>query len=295
MTPRTSVPRHLRALRAVVRALPRGRYRALATLAPRSGRFVAELAAEVGGALFNCDLGDQIAREACFTGVYEPPVTRIFRHHVHAGGTAIDAGANWGYFTLIAAAAVGTSGRVIALEPDLRQYARLSSNLQLNGFAQVELLASAAAAGHGEAQLAGYRDGEENQGTSSIAVNDASSTFTVPTIALDAIAGGGPVDMVKIDVEGAEDLVLAGMRDGLSARRYRAILLELHPTLLQARGVDPLACVRLLLDHGYRGWTIDGSPRAYGRAMSRSCSPEKLLRPLDLWRASRWPHLLWLC
>ncbi len=124
---------------------------------------------------------------------------------------------------------------------------------------------------------------------------DAASTFAVPFIALDEIAGTAPVDMVKIDVEGAEDLVLAGMRDGLSGRRYRAILLELHPALLQARGVDPMTCVRLLLDHGYSGWTIDGSPRAYRRALAPSSSPEALLQPLDDWRNSPWPHLLWLC
>ncbi len=289
-----SVPLHLRALRAVVRALPRGRYGALATLAPRSGRFVAALAADVGGALFDCDLGDLIAREACFTGVYEPPVTRIFRRHIRPGGTVIDAGANWGYFTLIAAAAAGTSSRVIALEPDPRQHARLCRNLQLNAYAHVQPLASAASAGQGQIRLAGYQEGEENQGTSSIVAPNGASTFTVPTIALDEIAGTGPVDMVKIDVEGAEDLVLAGMRDGLSARRYRAILLELHPALLQARGLDPMTCIRLLLDHGYHGWTIDGSPRAYRRALDSSCSPESILQPLDVWRNSPWPHLLWL-
>ena len=282
-------------LRALVRSLPRGRYRALGALAPRSGRFVAPLAMDIGGALFDCDLGDHIAREACFTGSYEPPVTRIFRHHIGAGGTAIDAGANWGYFALVAAAAVGIRGRVIALEPDPRQTARLSRNLELNAFRHVEAVASAAAAGIGEVRLAGYADGQTNQGTSSIVgAAESDDAFVVPTTALDEIAGDSPVDIVKIDVEGAEDLVLAGMRDGLSSQRYRAILLELHPAHLQARGVDPMICIRLLLDHGYRGWTIDLSPRAYRRAFAPSGSPDTLLQPLDDWRNSPWPHLLWL-
>lgn len=291
----SSVPLHIRALRAIVRTLPRGRYRALAALAPASGRFVAPLAADLGGALFDCDLGDQIAREACFTGMYEPPVTRIFRHHIRAGGTVIDAGANWGYFALVAAVSVGTRGRVIALEPDPRPYARLRRNLELNVFQHVEALAYAAGAATGEVRLAGYQEGHENRGTSSIvAGRESDGAFVVRTIALDEIAGTGPVDMVKIDVEGAEDLVLAGMRDGLLAHRYRAILLELHPEPLQARGIDPMACVQLLLDHGYRGWTIDGSPRAYRRAITPSSPLETLLQPLDNWRNSPWPHLLWL-
>jgi hypothetical protein len=84
------------------------------------------------------------------------------------------------------------------------------------------------------------------------------------------------------------------MRDGLSARRYRAVLLELHPTLLRARGVDPEACIRLLLDHGYCGWTIDGTPRAYRRAIDPSSPADALLKPLEEWRHVPWPHLLWL-
>lgn len=226
--------------------------------------------------------------------MYEPPVTQVFRHYMRAGGTVIDAGANWGYFALVAAAVVGPRGRVIALEPDPRQYARLCRNVELNAFRQVQPLASAAAAGNGEMRLAGYKDGDDNQGTSRIAAADVSAAFTVPTIAIDEIAQPSTVDMIKIDVEGAEDLVLAGMRDGLSARRYRAILLELHPALLQTRLVDPAACITLLLDHGYRGWTIAGTAHAYRRALA-SASPDTLLQPLDGWRNSPWPHLLWLC
>jgi FkbM family methyltransferase len=295
MPPAASAPLHVRALRAVVRSLPRGRYRAIASFAPTSGQFVTSLAADVGGALFDCDLGDQIAREACFTGLYEPPVTRIFQHHIRAGSTIVDAGANWGYFALVAAAAVGPGGRVIALEPDPRPHARLCRNLELNRFPHVQALSSAAAAGTGEIRLAGYADGDENRGTSRIVATNGSDAFVVPTIALDQVTGNVAVDMVKIDVEGAEDLVLAGMRDGLSARRYQALLLELHPDLLRARGADAAACVRLLLDHGYRGWSLDGSRRAYRQAVRPSCPIGELLRPLDDWSSSAWPHLLWLC
>jgi FkbM family methyltransferase len=291
-----SAPLHVRALRAVIRSLPRGRYRALGALAPRSGRFVTGLGTDIGGALFDCDLGDQIAREACFTGLYEPPVTRVFQRHVAEGGTVIDAGANWGYFALVAGAAVGPRGRVVALEPDPRQHARLQRNLDLNAFPHVQALPSAAAARAGEMRLTGYTDGHDNRGTSSIVRGDApESAFVVPTITLDEIAGTAVIDIVKIDVEGAEDLVLAGMRDGLSSRRYKAILLELHPALLRERGTDPMTCIRLLLDHGYRGWTIDGSPRAYRSASVAASSPETLLLPLDTWSSSPWPHLLWLC
>ena len=118
-------PLQVRALRSILRALPRGRYRVLGAVAPTRGRFVAELAADAGGARFACDLGDQISREACMTGLYEPPMTRVMQHHLPAGGTAVDLGANWGYFSLLAAASVGPAGSVLALEPDPAAVRRL--------------------------------------------------------------------------------------------------------------------------------------------------------------------------
>ncbi|HYT67006.1 MAG TPA: FkbM family methyltransferase [Vicinamibacterales bacterium] len=296
---RLVLPWTVRAVRSVLRRLPRGRYCALSTIAPRRGRFVGALADDLGGARFDCDLSDQLSREVCFTGLYEPPVTRVFQQQLHAGSAAVDAGANWGYFTLVAAAAVGDRGRVISLEPDPRQYEALTRNVALNGFAHVQSMQMAAAAGTGHMTLVGYADTDANRGITSIATSAGSQgnrRFDVPASSLDDLTGALPsIDIVKIDVEGAEDLVIAGMRDGLASRRYRSVLLELHPSLLQARGVDPHSCIRALLDHGYRGWTIDATPAVYRRAMNPAIAADALLRPLDEWRNAAWPHLLWLC
>ena len=292
------MPGRVRALRGVIRRLPRGRYAALAYFAPSEGRFPARLAEDAGGARFDCDLSDQIAREVCFTGLYEPPMTRVLQGLLKPGGVAIDAGANWGYFTLVAAAAVGDRGRVIALEPDPRQHALLSGNIAMNGLAHVDARPDAAADAHRRVTLTGYREPEANRGVSSIAIDrqDDGPRFEVDAVTIDGITRDLPaVDAVKIDVEGAEDLVLAGMRAGLASHRYRAVLLELHPSLLAARGIAPESCLRTLEGHGYRGWTIDASPAAYRRALDPGTPPASLRAPLDAWRTSAWPHLLWLC
>jgi FkbM family methyltransferase len=299
-------PLGVRALRSILRSLPRGRYRVLAAVAPSRGRFIAELASDAGGARFACDLGDQISREVCLTGLYEPPMTRILQHHLPPGGTAVDLGANWGYFSLIAAASAGSGGSVLALEPDPRQFDALSRNVSLNGFAQVSALQVAASSGEGRVSLVGYDEADANRGVSRIVTPDPRSPvpdppprerrFDVAATSVDLLtAASARVDVVKIDVEGAEDAVLEGMREGLAARRYRALLLELHPELLRAKRVDPASCVAQLRDLGYRGWTIDPSSDAYRRAMDPGVPVDSLLQPLDRWRDSPWPHLLWLC
>ena len=278
-----------------MRRMPRGRYHVLARLAPASGRFIGRLAGELGGARYDCDLADLISREVCFTGLYEPPVTRVFTHYARPGAAIADVGANWGYFTLVAAPAVGPSGSVLAIEPDPRQFAALSANVTLNGFAHVQCIQAAASSSDGRVTLAGFADDEANRGVSRIGeAAQGGRTFDVRAVRLDALTAA-QVDLVKIDVEGAEDLVIEGMRDGLQSRRYRAIVLELHPELLRGRGVDPSICLRRLTDLGYRGWTIDVSPAAYRRALDPGTPIDDLLRPLDHWRETAWPHLLWLC
>jgi FkbM family methyltransferase len=299
-------PLRIRALRSILRALPRGRYRVLAAVAPDRGRFIAELAADAGGARFACDLGDQISREVCMTGLYEPPMTRLVQHHLPPGGTAVDLGANWGYFSLIAAASVGPSGSVLALEPDPRQFEALSRNVALNRFQQVAPRQVAASAREGRVNLVGYDEADTNRGVSRLAgpevgdrgsgIRDRARRFDVAATSVDVLtANHSRVDVVKIDVEGAEDLVLEGMREGLAARRYRALLLELHPELLRAKGVDPGSVTARLSDLGYRGWTIDSSSAAYRRAIDPGVAVDSLLQPLDRWRETPWPHLLWLC
>jgi FkbM family methyltransferase len=290
-------PWRVRALRAVLRRLPRGRYSVLGAVAPSRGRFTSRLAADAGGATFACDMADQISREVCLTGLYEPPVTRVVQHHLRPGGTVVDAGANWGYFSLLAAAAVGPEGTVLALEPDPRQFEELSRNISANGFRQVLPLQAAASAGEGRLSLVGYDQGQANRGVSRVAGPSVPGPrFDVRATSIDVLTAASPhVDLVKIDVEGAEDAVLDGMRGGLSARRYRALVLELHPDLLRASGVDPVSCVERLRDHGYRGWTIDLGPGAYRDALDPAVDVASLLRPLDRWQETPWPHLLWLC
>jgi FkbM family methyltransferase len=296
--------------RRLIRALPAGRFRA-AALAARStaAPFVARMSPDHGGARFWCDLRDTIARDVCLIGIYEPQVSQVMAALLGSATASavsstvvVDVGANWGYFTLMAAELVGRSGRVLAVEPDPRMFALLQRNLSLNGLSQVDAVACAAGADRETRWLHGYADGAENRGVSRIRAGagtaDGVTAFAVRTAPLDLLLDErniGAVDLIKIDVEGFEADVLGGMADGLATQRYRRIVIELHPALLAERGTTAEECAARLLAAGYTGWAFDHSPSAVRRAAySRSLPLSALLTPCAGVPADDpWPHMLW--
>jgi FkbM family methyltransferase len=300
---RTELPRAplaLRALAWLVRRLPAGRYRAM-NLVRRGGPFAARLPAEAGGGTFACDLRDLIAREAFFTGRYAPQETALLGALLRPGGTFVDVGANWGYFTLLAAHRVGDAGRVVALEPDPRLFRLLEENLLRSGAWNAVPLPLAAAERAGTLVLAGHDADAGNWGLSSLVAGTADEgarRFPVEAARLDDVLdelGIERVDLLKLDVEGAEDRALRGMEGGLARGRYRRVLVELHPGL-HPRGralEDDVAA--LFRAAGWRGWRVDHSAAATRRAAyARRPDPRALLVSLDGAAADDpWPHHLW--
>ena len=141
----------------IIRALPAGRYRAMNWVAGRSaGPFVARMPPDLGGSKFRCDLSDPLMREVCFTGRYEPQETALLARLLGPGMTAVDVGANWGYFTLVAAHLVGPTGRVVSVEADPRAHDTLSWNVTSNGLTSVRVVAAAAADQVGTLSFAAY-------------------------------------------------------------------------------------------------------------------------------------------
>lgn len=293
-------PAWFRAARALVRRLPAGRFRAFERLS-RAGvpPFEDRLAEDVGGWRYGCDLRNVIAREACLTGRTAPAETAAVVASLPRGGTFVDVGANWGYFTLVAAHAVGESGRVVALEPDPRVHAELRANLRRNGIRNVAALAVAASDRAGEATLSGYAEADRNRGVSSLVAAPAGDapSFPVRTAPLDDLLDEqsvDSVDLVKIDVEGAEELVVRGMARGLASGRYRRILVELHP----GQHPDPArlgaTMYATMNGAGYRGGWIETGPEAERDALYGRAAPRPRLRPVTGDEPlGAWPHQLW--
>jgi FkbM family methyltransferase len=179
-----------------------------------SFRFFHQASATERGALFNPD--------------YNLEELDFLRAHTPQGGVFVDVGANVGTYALALARQVGTTGKVIAIEPHPVTHARLAFNRSASGFSQVALVA--AAAGPADGELLIETDGD-NLGASHIVSGErAGNAVRVPSLRLLRIlddAGMRRVDTLKIDVEGFEDRVLTGFfREAPQALWPRAIVIE---------------------------------------------------------------------
>lgn len=293
-----AAPLWFRAARAAIRQLPAGRFRAFNWLVKVPlPPFEDRLGDDAGGMAYRCDLRYVASREMCLTGRYAPRETALLRALLKPGDTLVDVGANLGYFTLVGAALVGAGGRVVALEPDPRMAAELEENVRRNRLAQVHTIRAAAFDRRGTATLAGYDEDAGNWGVSRLQSAPASlTTFTVECAPLDDLLdemGIEDVPLVKIDVEGAEQAVLRGMRAGLARGRYRRVLVELHPWEYADRAAAVREMVEEMQAFGFRGLLADSSPAAvrpalYGRGGLPSMVPFAADTPV-----AGWPHVLW--
>lgn len=241
-------------------------------------RFLAKMPAELGGYAFDCPLRDIVARHVFLTGAFAHHEVAYMRATLKPGMRFVDVGAHWGLLTLLATHLVGETGRAIALEPDPRMLARLNFNLELNHIPNVHVLEVAAADRNSELVLAGY-PAEAGDWTASRLTDAPASgptAFRVQGRRLDDVldeVGEREIDLVKIDVEGAEGMVLRGMEKGLTQQRYKRVLLELHPEELEKRSQRVAEVAELLTSKGYSGYRLDRSSAQRRRAYYHPWQP----------------------
>ncbi|MGB6041947.1 MAG: FkbM family methyltransferase [Pirellulales bacterium] len=154
------------------------------------------------------------------------------------GNTFIDVGCNKGDFALFAATLVGHTGRVFAVEPDNENCLWIGKSIELNHYQNIDLFPLALSDHEGEGTLhLGKKSGHHS--LIGGVENLAGTTAAVPLKRLDTLvresAGPQQVDVIKIDVEGAERQVLDGARDTLESNPHLALFLDIH----RQHGVDP--------------------------------------------------------
>lgn len=204
--------------------------RGLLNRAAAEGVQVVEVA---GGPLRGARLAlDLQSEKDHWLGTYEPLVQDAIERLLQPGQVAYDVGANIGYTSLLLAEAVGPAGLVVAFEPLLVNFRRLCENLDLNAQGKwVEAVNAAVGDQGGWAQFLVHSSGAMGK-LSGSAGREIQYEHEIPVkiVTIDDFVlkhDRRAPNLVKIDVEGGERAVLAGMRKVL--RRYRpALLLELH-------------------------------------------------------------------
>jgi FkbM family methyltransferase len=189
------------------------------------------------------------------SGVYEPEMLATLQRFLKPGDTFADVGANEGYFSVVASRLVGPTGRVLAVEPQLRLQPILQRNFELNQSGNVTLVAAAVSDQPGEAQIH-LTPGMNNSASSLMQpTRYPLARQTVRTATLAEIfrdAGIERCALLKIDIEGWEYEAVLGSRSLFADGRVAAIALELHPHLLRARKLDGGEITRFLAGCGYR-------------------------------------------
>jgi FkbM family methyltransferase len=171
-----------------------------------------------------------IDRAIFLYGIWEISSTRFVERFLEQGMTFIDVGAATGYYSLIAAHLVGPGGMAYSFEPHPLLKAKLERNVALNSLRNVVSHPEAVAAHTGT--IAFYETEDKgNYGTSSLILPPDQPTrrSMAPCVTLDDFVRSLPrqgVDLVKIDVEGAEMSVLEGATKLLSTREGPALLFE---------------------------------------------------------------------
>jgi FkbM family methyltransferase len=175
-------------------------------------------------------VGHTVAR----TGTYEPEVSATLRRLLRPGQTFVDIGANVGWFSLLGASVVGPSGRVVAIEPNPQNVALLRKSAADNGFGNID--AVCVALGEAPGAVALETDGSNGRvvPVAGPPERPVEAAFVVACWPLDTVlasVGAKQVDLIKLDVEGAEPLVLRGGAATI-ARDQPVIISELYPLAL---------------------------------------------------------------
>jgi len=203
---------------------------------------------------------------------YHPYMTRAMLDLCKPGMRVIDLGANIGYYTLLAARSVGPEGHVYAFEPNSSGLAFLARSIQSNGYGDIVTVVPKAVSNksgivplfvHEEADCANSL--YKNYNAASI-----SGSVLVEAITLDEFAAriGWPrIDIIKVNIEGAEKAALEGMAELCRRSSELKLIVEFNSASMEAAGVSPAELFNVLHDRGFSRFAM------IGKSLSRVSIP----------------------
>ncbi len=209
------------------------------------------------------DIG--VAQHIMVTGVWEQHYTDLVKRIVKPGDTFVDVGANFGYYSVLGGALVGSHGKVFSFEPSPRPFQLLKMSMKANGFLKPDdgnIFEYGVSDYIGEATF-NFKEGDFGGG--SLFIPNArleKESFTEVTIKLSTLdvmlKDVQQIDFIKIDAEGSEVSVIKGMEGLIKRSPDLKILLEFYPKFIE-KHMEVGAFAKYLLDFGFNFYLVDKS------------------------------------
>jgi FkbM family methyltransferase len=189
-------------------------------------------------------------------GYLQKGETRVFKRIVREGMTIVDIGAHIGYYTLMAAKLVGEKGKVFAFEPDPDNYRLLVKNIEANGYNNVIPVPKAVSNQAGTTKL--FLSPEDSGAHRIYNSHDGRKSIQVETVTLDGFFKDkeNRIDIIKMDIEGAEIAALQGMKKILKNDDLK-LLTEFWPQAIRTFGYSPEDGLSELVGYGFRLFCIN--------------------------------------
>lgn len=206
----------------------------------------------VQGSKMFLDPGDSL--DLSINGVYGELDTKIIREEIHEGDIVIDVGANIGYYTLIFAQLVGSSGKVFAFEPESKNFEILKKNIEINNYpnivAEQKIVSDKSGivklfiAEHG---IVGHRINQQKSSQKFIEVESIILDNYIKKLNLD-----NKINFIKIDVEGSEPKVLEGAKEIMQKSNQLKIFTEFNREAVEEYGIEPKEMIDLFYRNGFK-------------------------------------------
>jgi len=213
------------------------------------------------GFKLHVNLGDRLGCDFYYGYFQELFDSCLFLDMIDAGATVFDIGANFGYYTVMAASKVGPSGIIHSFEPNKSAYELLKTNVKTNEFEKIVFCHDS---------CIGETDGEtdfyvsEESSFSSRGQTERAKLMEkrkVPLRSLDSLMpelGLSKIGAIKIDVEGFEFSVLRGAREMIRNSPNLLIMMEVSAKNLdEQRRQELITSLADIYNLGFRGWVID--------------------------------------
>jgi len=167
-----------------------------------------------------------VERSIYFTGTYEKGTLYIIKNILNKGDTFVDVGANIGLISVFASKVVGSSGKVIAFEPNPNTLKLLKKNIELNKCTNI--ITSDHAIGNANKRAKIYDRWDSNRGSATLIKPETSTDsydIKISTLS-DALSDNQKIDLIKLDIEGYELEALKGAENIFNRDTPPALIIE---------------------------------------------------------------------